>query len=290
MSFSFETILGIIFFIVFFVLPAFSKKKPRDDEPTEGSPKDAGDGRAPGRTTAPGSGPVSGPARQPQGRPQASTSQPTRQAPTPQRTTARGGGSTPAGSVEEALEAIRQRVREAQEEEDARRSQRTGSSGRRADPAGTTTSQSRAGKGSSSGGSLVSGEARRIGDTGTTPPPPALGPEGSPPASMQPARPPWSSSGVPGTSLGAEGVSAPLQVTRRGRQRSGGSTREITDGASSARRRDTTLRLEGTVAARLGAPRLRTDRDSIVTGMIWHEILSEPAARKRLRRMRSPHQ
>jgi len=62
----------------------------------------------------------------------------------------------------------------------------------------------------------------------------------------------------------------------------------------------TTTRTRPPDAARLGAAAaptapargglIKTGRDDLVRGMIWHEILSEPVATRRLRRARSRHQ
>src|SRR5690606_26202497 len=100
----------------FFVLPAFSKRKPRDDEPAEKPPEGAGDGRQPGRSSSQGpatTGTLQGPARSGtlQGPARASTSQPAQGAPRTGQAPSRGGGSRTAGSVEEALDEIRARVR-----------------------------------------------------------------------------------------------------------------------------------------------------------------------------------
>ena len=271
MNLSFETILGIIFFIVFFVLPALGRKKgPQDEtEAPKPPPGTAGDGKAPARPAAPAAQPV----RQPQSQPQASTA-----ARPPQ---AKRGGPLSAGSIEEALEEIRARVRDAQQQEDSRRGAPV--------PQATTQPQGardqtapRTGRlvpSDPGGGGLVSGEARRIGQTGSTQPTSALGREGAPSAAAQRgARQPQ-----------AGGVAAPIEVQRRGAHRARRGSAEITGVATPGQRAPGALPQGAAPAATLSAPLLATDRASLVTGMIWHEILSEPAARRRLRRTRSLH-
>ncbi|MFA5552070.1 MAG: hypothetical protein WDA03_10710 [Trueperaceae bacterium] len=274
MNLSFETILGIIFFIVFFVLPALSRKKGHQDE--EEAPKpppgSAGDGKAPARPAVPAGQPVRGPQAQPQASTAARPAQPQQ---------ARKGGPLSAGSIEEALEEIRARVREAQLQEDSRRGAAAPQAATQPQSAKAQTAP-RAGRlvpSDPGGGGLVSGEARRIGQTGTTQPSSALGREGAPaPAAQRGARQPQ-----------AGGPSAPLEVRRRGAHRARRGSAEITDEVAPTQRAPDGLPRGAAPAARLSAPVLATDRASLVKGMIWHEILSEPAARRRLRRTRSLH-
>lgn len=274
---SLETILGIIFFVVFFILPALAKKKqpPEGEAPPERSGRDAADA-APQRQASP---------------PAAGSAQPTRASTAAQSTQApagtaprssRGAGPLTAGSIEDALEEIRARVREAQEQEGAGRTSRKRLA---AAPARAQTTPDGAGQGTSPrSGSLVSGEVRRMAETGSRPPGPGLGRQGGAAASGHPS----AQSAV--GSLGREGVAAPLEVTRRQRQpgrRTGSAPVEATP---TAKRAQGALPQTAAAAATLSAPVLATDRASLVEGMIWHVILSEPAALRRLRRTRSRHQ
>lgn len=85
---------------------------------------------------------------------------------------------------------------------------------------------------------------------------------------------------------------APLQVTRLPRGRRGLDPAAV---AAGARRPGpgATARLNpapGVVDAAAAEALLKTGRDDLVRGMMWHEILSEPVAARRLRRARSRHQ
>src|SRR5690606_20420246 len=123
--------------------------------------------------------------------------------------------------------------------------------------------------------------------------PGGLGREGAQPRRQAPAgqRPsPGQQAGalagrrVPG-SLGREGtpsVAAPLEVARRQPSQRAGS-----QPGQAARAGADALPPGLQAAARLDAPVLRTDRNALVTGIIWHEVLSEPVAKRRLRRTRS---
>ena len=277
MSFSFETILGIIFFIVFFILPAFSKKKgsQEEDEAAPKPPTKAGGAEA-GRPVA------QAPAQPQRAQGQARASTSTQGAPAPQAQ--KGRGPLTAGSIEEALEEIRARVRDAQMQEDAgrptapARPRQQTQPGRPAAQHATRTARSDTGD-----RSLVSGEARRIGDTGK-PRTPSVGSEAS---ATAPGRRP--SASAQQSSLGSSDVAAPLEVTRRNRGRPRRTARDITDSTSPTARKTDALPPGTLPAARLSPPVLATDRSSLITGMIWHEILSEPAAKRRLRRTRSRH-
>ncbi len=271
---SLETILGISFFVVFFILPALTKKK----QPPEGEapPERPGGDAAPQR---PASQPAAGGAQPARASTAARPAQaPAGTAPRPSR----GAGPLTAGSIEDALEEIRARVREAQEQESAGRTNRKRPA---AAPARAQTTPGGAGKGTSSGaGSLVSGEVRRMAETGSRPPGAGLGRQGGATAS-----------GYPGAqtavgSLGREGVAAPLEVIRRQRQRVQQVGEAGTAAANAGKRAQGALPQTAAAAATLSAPVLATDRTSLVQGMIWHVILSEPAALKRVRRTRSRHQ
>ena len=285
MNLSFETILGIIFFIVFFILPAFGRKKPPQDEEAAPKPPTAGDGdvAAPGRPATPAARQAQQQPQRAQGPAQASTATRGQTAQPAQPARGRGGPLT-AGSMEEALEEIRARVREAQQQEDASRS--AGAPKASTSSAGTPPAAPRTGrlvKSDTGGGSLVSGEARRIRDTGTTTQTSGLGREGQGSAQTPRRRAPTQSP------LGREGVAEPLEGSRRSRERARKAAAEIGDTGAPGQRLADGLPPGSLAAARLSPPVLATDRNSLVTGMIWHEILSEPAAKRRLRRPRSRH-
>lgn len=286
MNFSFETILGIIFFIVFFVLPALNRKKPDKDEAGPEAPAEPADGRTQ-EGPAQARPATDAPAGQPRTRPaQASTDQ--QGSPAPRASTSRGGGPLTAGSIEEALEEIRARVRDAQQQEE---SQRGSTSARRSSSQSSAPRKGRTVKSDTGGGGLVSGEARRKGETGSGPGRSVAGREraaasGARPTPDQAAR----------STRGADSVAEPLEVVRRSRDKARRARQEVSDPTGQPGTAQDGLPRGGGGAARLGAPgvpgarALATDRRSLVTGMIWHEILSEPAAKRRLRRTRSLHQ
>ena len=277
MSFSFETILGIIFFIVFFILPAFSRKKgPQEEDEAAPKPPTKAGGAEAGRPVA------QAPAQPQRAKGQARASTATQGAPAPQAQ--KGRGPLTAGSIEEALEEIRARVREAQMQEDAGRPTAPARPRQQTQPERPAAQRATRTADSGAGGrSQVSGEARRIGDTGK-PRPQTVGSEASAPASSR--RP--SASAQQG-SLGRGDVAAPLEVSRRNRDRPRRTARDITDSTSPTARKTDALPPGALPAARLSPPVLATDRSSLITGMIWHEVLSEPAAKRRLRRTRSRH-
>lgn len=273
MRLDFETILGIIFFIVFFILPAFSRGRKKMPEEEAAGPEQApapgrSEGAEPARNQPAPTPQATRPARsaRPQGQARASTQPSSQPRPAP-----RSQGPLTAGSIEEALEEIRARVREAQREENER--QAGGRRGSAASQPQTSTTPASSGglAGGGSGGSLVSSQARTLSGRPVSTPRPAGGPQPRP----TPPRP---------ASLGREGVAEPLQVARRRKRAEQGAAQQrreragLEDGLHPASRS----------TARLDAPVLRTDRRALVTGMIWHEILAEPAA-KRLRRTRSRH-
>lgn len=297
MRLDFETILGIIFFIVFFILPAFNRKKKAQGDDTAGqnAPARNGDGRAAGQPTASGTAPAQTGAPVQAGRPAASARSAQRQVPSGRPATpytiesstagqagsssGSGGNAPPAGSsVDEVLEEIRARIREAQRQENA---QRGGGQRGQAQPArGQQTRQQPVAQTQSSGslvsaqpsaigggrqgsGSLVSAPARTIGSTGSAAPQYVIGREGQP--------------GQRDT------VSAPLEVAR-GRK---GMALEDGKALRTQRARQTKADRQGLESRVRRGPLLATDSNALITGMIWHEVLSEPAARRRLRRTRS---
>lgn len=283
-----DALLGILFFVVFVVLPMVTgarkrgrgQSRPQQGAPGQGRAGQAGTPAAQGRQGAPAGG---SPA---QGGPVASSSQ---------------RGDHPASAT---LEEIRRRVQEAQERERQREAER--SSGRR----GQTTASARP-----SSGSLVSSdpfEGRLVSASGKTISGEPLGREGSasqwpPPepdllAGRQPTSvigregagdgsPRGTITGRPST-LGREGVVGSSQQGGA-RQPSGGLGRE---GEPKRRRRATTLELgsasgrpeTATYGARVGrAALVNADREGILRGLIWHEILKEAPGKKLLRRTRS---
>ena len=313
-----DALLGILFFIVFVVLPMITgarkkgrgQSRPQQGAPGQGRAGQAGTPAAQGRPGAPAGG---SPA---QGGPVASSSQ---------------RGDHPASAT---LEEIRRRVQEAQERERQREAER--SSGRR----GQTTASAR-----QSSGSLVSSdpfEGRLVSASGKTISGEPLGREGSasqwpPPepdllAGRQPTSvigregagdgsPRGTITGRPST-LGREGVVGSSQQggarqTSGGLGRmgapSGGLGREGAvggglgrmggppgglgrEGEPKRRRRATTLELgsasgrpeTATYGAKVGrAALVNADREGILRGLIWHEILKEAPGKKLLRRTRS---
>lgn len=244
------------------MLPALTQKKKGQEEDEAGpkAPVDPETGQPRERPVPPSTRGAPPQAQRPA---QASTTRPP----------SGGESQRTGGSIENALEEIRARVREAQLQEDAR--QRRTTTAQRPTEAERSSTRS-------TGGSLVSGEARRIRYTGTAPTGTVLGPQ-----APRTAPPPRSASGRSGAP-GQQQVAAPLEVERR-RDRP---KRENARAARAPQRLSDAkdaLHRPGAPAATLSAPFVTTDKASIVKGMIWHVILSEPAAKKRLRRTRSPH-
>lgn len=330
-----DALLGLLFFVVFVVVPMITGARKRGQgrsRPPQGAP---GQGQA--QRGSPGQ-----PATQAgQGGSAASGAQgagTTQGASTAQR------GEHPASAT---LEEIRRRVQEAQERERQRDAE--GSTARRGSQASTAAQRSR-GLVSSDPfeGRLVSGSARSItgepmGREGTSsewPPPPYDPLAGRPPTSVigregqqgqaqgqsmvrpsvlgreggVPARPSGSSRVGPQASgsLGREGaLPGPRPSVQRGRS-AGGLGREGAtglgmmpsssrtslgrEGGSPRKQRVTTREIGGSGAqpvvsrsgARLGrAGLVDVDREGILHGLIWHEILSEAPGKKLLRRTRS---
>lgn len=274
MRLDFETILGIIFFIVFFVLPVLNRKKKAEggdaaDPKAPGSDQAAGQPSARGAVPTGSARPVQPPAQDAQGPATAGTSS----APGAQPTASTGRARpVTAGSIDEALEEIRARVRQAQQQESSRRG--TGPQRGPVPQAASAGQQARVKD--ARPGSLVSAPASRVGgDPSGQPgglvsaPPSRIGMTGT-----APSQPP----------LAREGIAAPLEVARRGKDRKsldGGIPRPL-----GARQAEANVR--GTaVGPGVGGSALAMNRRALVTGMIWHEVLSEPAARRRLRRTRS---
>ncbi len=275
MNIGFEEIIGLIFFVFFFVVPLFTRKKGQQG------------GQAPRKPNAPTTGGAPG-------------TRPT----TPTAQTRARGAQADAGasgrqpqSFREMLEEIQRRVAEAEQ---------TAHSG----PAGEVAA----------GQQATQAKTARPTATPTTLPPAH---QGGLVSGQQSGRLVTSGSSggqlvsgkVASGGLGREGASAPLpeseplQVTRRrvdprravdtheqvvqptvrmpgGRQ--GARPGAATLGAPGARREPGGRGSHGERHGGVGGPAfLGAGRDDLLRGMIWHEVLSEPAAVKRLRRTRS---
>lgn len=264
MRFDLDNLLGLLFFVVFFVLPVLSRA--RSKQPPQGRTGAPPPGRtAPAPTASSGSGRASNPAPSAagSGRPQASTAP---QGAPPQ-------GAPPPDSPLAMLEEIRRRVQEAQERERAGRRPggKSGTSKATTAPGAPAARPSTASAGAPAGRGLVSSDPFERGLV-----------------SGEPRRPP------PASALGREGRTAtvtadPLRVERLPARRKG-----TIDGPEAPAARRTApapadkRRKDAGVGARLGALGLdRLDRATVLHGLVWHEILDEPAAYRRLRRQRS---
>lgn len=300
-----DALLGLLFFVVFVVVPMISGARRRgrgQQQPGQSGPAAPG-GQGPNQ---PGRAGSSG-APQGQGAPAQASSAP--------RT-----GDHPASS---ALEEIRRRVQEAQErerrrEEERARSRQGGRPSADAQPRrqrGLVTSDPFEGGLVSGSGKSISGQP--LGPEGATSqwPPPAsaqrtgslpptiLGREGQAPAGTAGPRPgPLGREGqvtqpAPDLqrssrrgSLGREGArglgsmpaSARSALGREGRPSRPSAKISAEIGSVDARR------AESPYGARLGAASLvNVDREGIVKGLIWHEILKEAPGKRLLRRTRS---
>lgn len=283
MNIGFEEIIGLIFFVFFFVMPLFTKKKGQQG------------GQAPRKPNAPATG-----GGAPGARPTPTASQ-TRGA----QADAGASGRQPQ-SFREMLEEIQRRVAEAEQT-----AQRPAAGQAQAGQAGRTTPAP----------ATAQAAPARPTATATTLPPAHEGGLVSGRYSGRlvtgdPAGGQLVSGTAPSGGLGREGVSLaplpesePLQVTRRrvdprravdaheqvvqpsvrmpgGRQ--GARPGAATLGAPGARREPGGRGSHGERHGGVGGPAfLGAGRDDLLRGMIWHEVLSEPAAVKRLRRTRS---
>lgn len=276
MSFDLDNLLGLLFFVVFIVLPLFSRGK-KKSQPQQGK---TAQGQAPRPPVAPGGQPTTAAPRAPlSGQPVASAD--------------RGASRTIT------LEEIARRVQEAQLRETA------SAGGTLMQPAPAAPPPRRPlVAGDPFEGSLVSG-------TRTTAPASALGREGAAPdpsrqqASVLGREGSQPSAESRGSLLGREGQGPQPSRSQTRTQRAGSLGREgpSTRVAPSLRQlRDKTARAAAAVIGENEEPRRRTgpigatlspvgplrfDRAGIMHGLIWHEVLGEPPSLKRLRRSRS---
>ena len=303
-----DALLGLLFFVVFIVVPLITGARKRgQNAKRQQQGQQQGQlgqqGRDPGQlfggpsTQGPGGG-LSGPPAS-SGTQQAGPNRP---------------GDHPAST---ALEEIRRRVQEAQERErqrDAERKQGRGDRGRTAGPeprpSGGLVSSDPFERGLVSGTSksIAGGQLGREGTSSGWPPPAGdlmagrpntsiLGRQGAQTSSQT------QSSGRPSL-LGREGMSRGSSAGGLGREGSTGLGAMPTSTRSLLGREGRSLRKKSLEAGEIGAgdaqPGLspygarlgggslvNVDREGIVKGLIWHEILKEAPGKRRLRRTRS---
>lgn len=264
MNFDLEAIFGLLFVIFFVVVPIFSKRK-------KGGP--------PGQPGQPG-GP-GGPPQAPRGGPPVVSTGTERGAAASSSPPASAQPSqSPAGSLQATLDEIRKRVQEAQQQEQA--SGEAGRAATRPTHPASTSQQS-----ATLSGSQAPMSADQFGSGMFSSPRSAPG-SSQPPVGSQPGR---TAAPRPATSapLGREGRprSAPLDSaaqlevskTQRAPRRS---ARHAPTGDVVPARRG-----EAASETKLSSALLGTTRADLVRGMIWHEILAEPVAHKRRRRIKS---
>ncbi len=255
MRLDFEAILGLLFFVFFIVVPLVRGGKKAQQQPRP-------PGQQPGQ---PGQQPSSQAGQQTGQRPAVGGTVTSQTAPTPV-------GQPAPDSLMATIEEIRRRVKEAQErEEQARRGGASTQSTTTGQASGTLVS-------SAQPGSLVSAPARTLSGA-----PVQRGPS----TTQQPSRPPPPALRQPPASfLGREGsVSPELRVERvqsvKPTVRPGREAAMTTEEKRKARAK----LVLGAVPATIGpASLLATDRDSIMRGLIWHEVLSEPMVMRRRKR------
>ncbi len=269
MNIGFEEILGLVFFVFFVVVPLFSKK---NKPPTKGGPAAGGAPASSPRSGAPSSGAPTASAGPRAGGPVVSDA---RQA--------------EPGSWREILQEVQRRVAEAEVRE-------SGGSVTPSEPRRATTGMPQARTDGPlvrerASGSLVSGGTTSASASGgglVTSRPGGLVTSDPFGGGLVSGRPAAAGMGREGLMSSPLEEAEPLRVTRlssRSRQPDDPNAATVT-----------TRRRGQSVAAKMGAPMpegpklLRTGRDDILRGMIWHEILSEPAALKRPRRTTSRRQ
>ncbi|MBX3143748.1 MAG: hypothetical protein KF813_08340 [Trueperaceae bacterium] len=261
MSFDFEAILGLLFFVFFVVVPLLRGGKKAGQQQPGQPPQPGQAGQQPGQTQA--QRPVAG---------STATSQTNAPRPT---TTAQPNPDTLMATIEE----IRRKVKEAQErEEEARRgvSQPSRATGQ---TSGTLVSNAQPGSlASAPPSTLTSAPARTLSGNVI---------QRGPSATLQPSRPPPQSIRQPPPSpLGREGsISPEMRVERlQGVKPAVRPTREAA--MTTAQKRAVRQKeLDKAFGATIGAaPLMATDKDSIMRALIWHEVLSEPMVMRRRKR------
>lgn len=291
MSFDLDNLLGLLFFVVFIILPIFSRGKkkgqPQQGQQTTGRPPAAGSGAPAARGTT-------------------ATSSGTRPVALPGQATASADRGS-SGTI--TLEEIRRRVEEAQRREVASRQ------GTQAATSAAEVRPARRGLVSSDPfeQTLVGGASPRgMGREGTTvasnqPYQTVLGREGAGMSTSQPRPGVLGREGaLPGGSTRSQGVlgregfagkegpsgaarrtpriqGTPGPLGREGVSRSDRAAAAEIGEAADARQRGGIL--SGSKLSHSGL--LRFDKRSIMQGLIWHEILGEPPSVTRLRRTRS---
>lgn len=278
MSFDLDNLLGLLFFVVFIVLPLFSRGKKKGQQPQQGKSAAGEQPRAPVAPTR-----------------QASTTAP--RAPLSGQPTA---SADRGGSMTITLEEIARRVQEAQMRESAS----SGGAGLPPAPTGPVAPPPRRGLVASDPfeGSLVSSSGpprTTLGREGSAPAPgqqrmSVLGREGGAPdprahtsvlgrEGMGP-QPPQPRSGRSHASLlGREGPQTGMEPSlRQLKDKTARAAAAVIGENEDSRRRSGVL---GATLSPVGP--LRLDRAGIMHGLIWHEVLDEPPSLKRLRRSRS---
>jgi len=290
LSFDLDNLLGLLFFVVFIILPLFSrgkKKQAQQGKPAQGAPQRSSGAPA---------------------QPTATTASTASRGPQPTASIDRGASSTIT------LEEIARRVQEAQLRE-------SGSTGMGGPPPAAPPPAARQYRGLVSSDpferTLVSGTqpGSALGREGEATQasltrPSALGREGAMPSGQ--AQQGTSVIGREGTPAGALSDTSPLGREGASRQAGGRRSSPLGREGPSARvapslrqirqREDKSARAAAAVIGeneeqrrrpgQLGATLspvgpLRFDRAGILHGLIWHEVLGEPPSLKRLRRSRS---
>jgi len=262
LSFDLDNLLGLLFFVVFILLPIVSRSRKRQQQ----RPKD-------GRTaTGAPTGPTQGRAS-------------TRSVPLPGQAAASADRGSSATIT---LEEIRRRVEEAQRRElQSRQGSQSSTSSQAFAPSAPAAKPVRRGLVASDpfeqtlvGGAAPAGMGREgpAGEAGT-PYQSVLGREGYAIEPTQ-ARP---------SILGRQGARTSGSTRAPGLRGRGGTDRTARAAAAAIGEADDPRQLGGPGTSSKLSPTglLRFDRRSILQGMIWHEILGDPPSSKRPRRTRS---
>lgn len=272
MRLDLDNLLGLLFFVVFIILPIFSRSNKKKGQQPPGRPTTGGPLQAP---VAPD------PSRQASARNVPLPGQPTASAD-------RGASTTIT------LEDIRRRVAEAQQRElESRKAATAASSAPTSLPTAPPGRPSQRGLVSSDPfeQTLVGGVSPvGMGREGTAPlqpqgqpgqpRPSPLGREGSPGGTAQPGRAAQAARTAPRTQRGA---SIPSPLGREGTDRTARAAAAVIGESSAPIQR----RQAGQSSKLSPIGPLAFDRSAIMQGLIWHEILGEPPSIKRLRRTRS---